>query len=148
MTEATAPALDRAVRPARWLLLGLSVAVLLILFWPTRPAGDDQDWLAHWLTGLHRQGRLDWLTFAGVEFVSNLVMFVPLGALAALSRPRGGDKVALAACFGLSVFAELIQWLVLPHRTGDLRDVLANTLGAAIGIVVVALIRARRQSAR
>ena len=45
----------------------------------------------------------------------------------------------------LSVVAELVQWLVLPNRTGDLRDVVANTLGAAIGIGVVALIRARRQ---
>jgi VanZ family protein len=44
----------------------------------------------------------------------------------------------------LSAFAELVQWLVLPTRTGDLRDVLANTLGAAIGIGVVALIRRRR----
>ncbi len=145
MAEPTAPPLDRAVRPARWLLLGLTVAVLLILFWPTRPAGAAQDWLAHWLAALHRKGRLDWLTFAAAEFVSNMVMFAPLGALAALSRPRGGDGVALAACFGLSVFAELVQWSVLPNRTGDVRDVVANTLGAAIGIGIVALIRTRRR---
>jgi VanZ family protein len=144
MAEATAPPLDRAVRPARWLLLGLSVAVLLILFWPIRPAGGDQDGLALWLTQQHARGQLRWLTFGLIEFGSNMVMFAPLGALAALSRPRGGDAVALAACFGLSAFAELVQWLVLPNRTGDLRDVLANTLGAAIGIGVVALIRRRR----
>ncbi len=147
MAEAAAPPLDRAVRPARWLLFGLSVAVLLILFWPTRPAGDDQEWLAHWLAGMHRQGRLGWLTFGGVEFVSNVLMFVPLGALAALSRPRGGDKTALAACFAFSAFAELVQWVVLPHRTGDVRDVVANSLGAAIGIGIVALIRVRRRPA-
>ncbi len=145
MAEPTAPPLDRAVRPARWLLLGLTVAVLLILFWPTRPAGGDQAGLALWLTQQHARGQLRWLTFGLIEFVSNMVMFAPLGALAALSRPRGGDGVALAACFGLSVFAELVQWSVLPNRTGDVRDVVANTLGAAIGIGIVALIRTRRR---
>jgi len=130
------------------LLLGMSVAVLLILFWPTRPAGGEQDGLALWLTQQHARGQLRWLTFGLIEFASNVVMFVPLGALAALSRPRGGDRVALAACFGLSASAELVQWLVLPNRTGDLRDVLANTVGAAIGIALVALVRSRRQPRR
>src|SRR6478735_7620944 len=127
MAEPTAPPLERAVRPARWLLLGLTVAVLLILFWPTRPAGGDQAGLALWLTQQHARGQLRWLTFGLIEFVSNMVMFAPLGAL--------------AACSGLSVFAELVQWSVLPNRTGDVRDVVANTLGAAIGIGIVALIR-------
>jgi VanZ family protein len=33
---------------------------------------------------------------------------------------------------------ELVQWVHLPARQADWRDVLANALGAAIGIALVA----------
>jgi VanZ family protein len=143
MAEAMAPPLDRAVRRARWLLAGFTLAVVLVLFWPSRPGAEDQDALAGWLRVAHEQGRLLWLSFGLVEFSANVVMFVPLGALAALSRPRGGDLAAVAGCVAFSALAEAGQWLFLSARTADIRDVLANSLGAVIGVGVVALIRRR-----
>jgi len=139
MAEAIAPQLARAVRLARWLLLVCVIGVLLVLFWPSRPAGADQDGLEHWLQVMHAHGQLLWLTFGRVEFSANIAMFVPLGALAALSRPRGGNWTAWAGCAALSVVAELVQWLLLSNRTADIRDVVANSLGAAIGVALVAL---------
>ena len=78
-----------------------------------------------------------------MEFCANVVMFIPIGVLGALSRPPGGDRTVVGACLALSAIAELTQSLVLPDRTGDLRDVLANTLGGLIGVLLVVLARRR-----
>ena len=80
---------SRAVRPARWLLLAVVLAVLLILLLAV-PAGRGGQTR---LQAVVRPGRTapasrSGSTFGLVEFVANVVMFVPLGALGALSRPR------------------------------------------------------------
>ncbi|AXE39731.1 VanZ family protein [Acidipropionibacterium virtanenii] len=69
-----------------------------------------------------------------LEFTANIVMFVPVGAVAwwwRRSVPRN-VVVGLVA----TVFIETIQGLFLPHRVADPRDVVANTAGALIGSLV------------
>ncbi|CAN5166098.1 hypothetical protein BH11ACT1_BH11ACT1_25870 [soil metagenome] len=77
-----------------------------------------------------------------LEFGANIVMFVPLGLLAALLLPRRRWWVALVGAIVASLAVETVQSTALPHRFGSLRDVLGNTLGAAIGIGLVAARRA------
>jgi glycopeptide antibiotics resistance protein len=72
-----------------------------------------------------------------VEFSSNVVMFLPLGLLGAVVFARARWAV-FAACLVFSIAVELVQWVHLPARQADWRDVLANALGTAIGIALVA----------
>ncbi|MGY1838177.1 MULTISPECIES: VanZ family protein [unclassified Modestobacter] len=71
-----------------------------------------------------------------VEAVANTLLFVPVGALAALVLRRSGPALPLALGAATSVLIELAQG-VLPGRVPDLVDVAANTAGASVGVVLV-----------
>jgi glycopeptide antibiotics resistance protein len=73
-----------------------------------------------------------------LEFAANIAMFVPLGFLVALLVPQRRWWLALVGAVLTSLAVETVQSAALPHRIGSLRDVLGNTLGAAIGIGLVA----------
>jgi VanZ family protein len=45
----------------------------------------------------------------------------------------GPTRAALGAVLGYAALSEAIQWLALPHRSGDVRDVAADALGALLG---------------
>jgi glycopeptide antibiotics resistance protein len=79
-----------------------------------------------------------WVTFDVVEFSANVVMFVPLGLLVRAwgGRPWHGILGGLV----LSAAIETTQLLFLPTRVADVRDVVANTAGAALGVLLGALI--------
>lgn len=68
------------------------------------------------------------------DTLRNVVLFVPLGVGIALGRRRPWH--AAAAGFALSCVVESLQ-LVTPGRDPSARDVVANTMGAAIGAVTV-----------
>jgi VanZ family protein len=79
------------------------------------------------------QSRADW--------VANIVLFVPLsflwtGILSAtggVARRVFGTAFVLAACVGLSLAIEFTQ-LFFPQRTVSMNDLIAESLGAGIGI--------------
>ncbi|MGY2130409.1 VanZ family protein [Blastococcus sp. SYSU DS0617] len=73
---------------------------------------------------------------AQVEAVANVLLFVPVGALAALAFRRSGPVLPLALAAATSVLIELAQ-TALPGRVPDLVDVAANTAGASVGVVLV-----------
>jgi VanZ family protein len=67
----------------------------------------------------------------GADKVVHAVLF---GALAASARLRfGGARRVLAAVLAYAVVSELVQALLLPRRSGDLLDVVADVLGALAG---------------
>lgn len=141
------------MRWARCLLLVLLLAVLVVVFWPSRPAGGAQNGLQAWFDRQHAARTLPgWVSFALVEFAANVAMFVPLGMLGTSARPLAGlprsAAATVAGCAALSGGIELVQWLGFPDRTGDLRDVFANTLGALIGAAVALCLAAGRRPAR
>jgi glycopeptide antibiotics resistance protein len=88
-----------------------------------------------------------WITFLVVEFAANVALFAPFGMLAVLWGARAW--AAIVAGLATSGAIELIQLLFLPERVADVRDLLANTLGAALGAAVLVASRrlARRKSA-
>lgn len=145
MTAHTARRLapDRVAGIARWMLVGILVVVLLIVLWPSRPAGTEQSTLQHWFAGLHARGFPSWIGFGLVEFGANVLMFLPLGVLGVAARPPFGAAGVIGCCAALSAAVELGQLLFIPGRTGDYRDLLANTLGAVLGALI-----ARRWIAR
>lgn len=70
----------------------------------------------------------------------NAVLFVPLGATVAMVL--GGRRWILAIIFGFAVSAAVeYAQREIPGRVPDPEDVFWNTLGAAIGVLVVVLVR-------
>jgi len=78
-----------------------------------------------------------------VDLVANVLLFIPLtflamGAATQEHRRRGKLPIALAltvAACAVSLAVEFIQ-VYLPHRTTSRSDVIAETLGGVIGIVL------------
>lgn len=68
-----------------------------------------------------------------VESVSNVALFVPLGALVLLWCPRWGWLHATAVTFVASLAIETLQAIVRPERVATFNDIAANTAGGAIG---------------
>lgn len=87
------------------------------------------------------------VTYLGVEAVANVVMFVPFGVLVSLALPagtRGGDRVVVPLALATSAGIETVQrWL--PTRVPTLQDVVLNTLGAALGLLALRVLLARRR---
>lgn len=68
-----------------------------------------------------------------------------LGLLGGLGWPRQRLQV-LFAMVALGAFLEVLQGTVIPGRHFDLNDAVANSLGAAAGILVSQVLRARAES--
>lgn len=72
---------------------------------------------------------------AQVEAVANALLFVPVGALAALTLRGRSPVLPVVLGAGASVLVELAQ-TALPGRVPDPVDVVANTAGTALGVAL------------
>jgi glycopeptide antibiotics resistance protein len=128
---------DRRVQAA--LVVAYVVALVVIV---TGPWG----WALNRLTvALYVQFRYDWPVapdWAGPEhygFGLNILLFVPMGALAVLTTRWSWWTVTIAAALA-STGIEVVQSLFLT-RFGDVKDIVANPLGALVGAVAVSALR-------
>ena len=128
---------DRRVQAA--LVVAFVVALVVIVTGPW-------SWALHRLTvALYVQFRYDWPVapqWVGPEhygFGLNVLLFVPMGALAVLTTRWPWWLVTVAAAVA-SAAIEIVQSLYLT-RFGDVNDVVANTLGALVGAVAVSALR-------
>jgi len=125
----------RVITWARMLLPVYLVAVGFIVFSPSDESGSGfLDWLAE---ALGESG------YAAVEFTANILMFVPFGVLVRLATARPSGWMILALGFLTTVTIELTQ-MALPSRYSTVSDVIANTLGTAVGLAAVWLATRRR----
>lgn len=127
----------------RWLralLIAYLVGVLRVTLWPQLADPETLRGLERALLWLHARGLPEGIDLVLVEAVANVVMFVPFGVLVpvVLGR-RGGVTVLLGAL--LSGAIELTQLVLLPDRVSTVQDVVLNTLGAAVGVLVLVLLR-------
>jgi glycopeptide antibiotics resistance protein len=85
--------------------------------------------------------RLGWtsLDFTTLEVAANVLVFVPVGIVAYVFLPRRARWLALAAGPAASVAIELTQLLALPNRDPSINDVIANSIGATIGVALCLL---------
>jgi glycopeptide antibiotics resistance protein len=91
----------------------------------------------------------EWITYNGVEFTANIAMFVPIGLFFLLLFGRSRWWLAMGIPFLMTLGIETAQ-IWVPGRVSDIRDVVSNTLGATVGVLVgLALTapRARRERA-
>lgn len=80
------------------------------------------------------------IPYGDADRVLNTLLFIPLGATIALLLSRRAWPLAILAGFILSAGVEVFQ-ASIPGRVPDVEDVLWNTLGGAIGVMVVVMIR-------
>ena len=102
------------------------------------------------LDALHRRDSLLTIDENQLEFLANIALFVPVGMFLLLLFGTRLWWVALTASFAMTTFIELAQRSI-PGRVPDERDLMANGLGAVIGVLVVlvltlpATLRRRRE---
>lgn len=126
------------LRITAWISLGVLVCgICTVLLWPTRVDADVSPHLERVIRALQNRG-FGLVTYARIEFVANVVMFVPLGFLLAFAS----RNPAFSLMFGvaLSACGELAQSRFLPDRVASLRDVLANSTGTALGVSLALLL--------
>ena len=76
------------------------------------------------------------ISYDALEFTANIGMFVPIGALIAILSRHWW--IGVVAGLALTCGIEFTQQF-LPARFPDVRDIVANSLGALIGVAGVAL---------
>ncbi len=94
------------------------------------------------LSVLHRIGVPESFGYMELEFAANIGMFIPLGFLLGLALPGWGWWLALILLPAYSIGIEWFQSEFLGDRVGDVRDIISNSLGAWIGTLIAATLRA------
>ncbi len=108
-------------------MAGIGLAVAAIVVATLRPSGSDL--AAGWTFYLASGDQ------AVAEFLQNIILFIPLGLALALGRARTAPWRLMAAGALLSFAIEFAhQWI--PGRDPSLGDIVANTVGTAVGVVV------------
>ncbi|WP_315095707.1 VanZ family protein [uncultured Cellulomonas sp.] len=127
-------------RVTRVLLVVYLIGLVRVTLWPRIGADDTFDLVRTVLAWLNSTGVP--LSFSVTEFLANIALFVPFGILVGLlTRSPWWAVVGLG--LATSAVIELVQLLFLPDRVADLRDLLANTLGTAVGVGVLLAYRRR-----
>lgn len=91
------------------------------------------------LDALHRRDYLLSIDENELEFLANIALFVPVGMFLLLLLGTRLWWVALVASFAMTAFIEAAQ-RTIPGRVPDERDLLANGLGAVIGVVIALIL--------
>ncbi|MFJ4222686.1 VanZ family protein [Microbacterium sp. NPDC089695] len=142
-------------RLTRGIAAGLAVPFLaglaLLTLTPTRVEERMPDLLDLVLSTAHRIG-WDWLDFTRLEILANVLVFVPVGIFAFVLMPRRVWLLSVVLGPAVSLGIEIAQRLALPHRAATVSDVIANSSGAVIGVVLAIactlLFAPRRPAAR
>jgi hypothetical protein len=101
------------------------IVAAAITLWPS--AGGSRT--LSWCIACGEAGLAEWLL--------NVLLFVPLGVLLRGLGARARRVIATGALLSLCI--EALQWLVVAGRTTSVGDLLANTLGTALGVGLLAL---------
>ena len=129
---------------------GYLALVAWLTLTPQAVAGEFIGIIYRVLDALHRRGYLLSLDNNELEFLANIALFVPVGMFLLLLFGTRLWWVALAVSFVMTFLIEVAQYRI-PGRVPDERDLLANGLGAVIGVLVAvvltlpAALRRRRQ---
>ena len=132
-------------RPLRFVALAYAAVVLWVTVGPApwRTSGNQIEggilnpdaWTAP----------VTWTTGYLSEMAFNVALFVPVGLLAALLIARRWWPLALLAGLGFTTLIELVQ-VPEPDRISDPRDLVMNTGGAVLGVLLVLVARAVRRA--
>lgn len=131
---------SNAQRVPRVLLAIYLVGLAVVAFWPTPVDRPVAGRLQTVIFALHEAGLPILINYSFVEFASNILMFAPIGALAALAFPAFHRGRIVLSAFLVSCGMELGQLLFLHDRVPSAMDIVANTSGAMLGIWVLGVV--------
>lgn len=133
---------------ARRALLLWLIVIGVITLWPsTLPNGGPDSLARTLLNWAYGYGLPRIIDVPVVEFTANIALFVPLGWAAYHALPRLWMALLLGPL--VTVLVESAQALFLPARVPDVRDLIANTGGALLGVALATLVhRYRRRKDR
>lgn len=122
----------------------VTVAYLGLVGWitlgPTPYDAQTSSLIWRVLGYLQRHALTSWVTFNGVEFTANVLMFLPLGMFLVLLLGRGKWWSAIIIGVLVSCMIELAQYLWIPTRVADVRDIVSNGTGALVGVIIIELL--------
>jgi glycopeptide antibiotics resistance protein len=87
-------------------------------------------------------GARGWSGIAWRPIIDNVTLFVPLGAAFAALWCRRSWPIVLAAAAVVSIGVETFQWVLPTGRIANSADVIANTVGAGLGITLARIVGA------
>ena len=125
---------------------GYVATLIAIAFWPTPIDRPITGALSKSIDLLHRRGLPNFIGYKDIEFMANVLLFIPVGGIIATWNNNLGRTIVFATYASLSI--ELVQELTLPQRFATVMDIVANTIGAAIGGVVFPTLLAWRSQWR
>jgi len=135
LRPAPAARLARLVRePGAW-LAAYGLVLAAIAFWPAPVDSGAGPFLRR------VEQLFPVLSYARIEFGANILLFVPLGLLLALLFPRS-RWIVMPLAFVTTVAIESVQALALDRRTPSVLDIVANTAGACVGLLIAAFVAA------
>lgn len=122
-------------RPAILIVLSLYVLLILDLAWFQFPSGSPtanmvplRSMIDDWRTG----GRA-----LIVNFVGNIVAFIPIGIIPAVAWPgRARPRHVALFCLSLSAVIEAVQY-ASGRRVADVDDLILNTAGGLLGYLLL-----------
>jgi glycopeptide antibiotics resistance protein len=121
------------------ILSTLTLIYLAVVGWVTLgPQPFDErsgGWIYRLLDFFQAHAVTDWITYDRLEFISNVAMFVPIGLFFLLLFGRRQWWLAILVGFVMTLGIEAAQ-LYIPGRVSDIRDVVSNTTGAIVGVVL------------
>lgn len=142
-TEAQTPPTPSRLRV--WFAGGtLAVYALFVLIVTMMPTPVDQGLepvITRLLELLRRYGVPDWFGYNKLEFGANIAMFIPIGFLLGLALPQRVWWLALLVAPAFSVAIEVTQGMMLESRVGTALDVIANSAGGWIGVLLAFALR-------
>ena len=130
-------------RPAS-ILLAMHLVVLAVIGGFPVPVDRGASPFIGWFVRSVQAAGAPWFSYDWVEFSANVALFVPLGVLGVMVVGRRRWWLAVAGGVATSVVIEAVQWMLLPERFPTPWDVLANTLGAAVGAALGYVVLALR----
>lgn len=126
-----------------------TIAYLVLVGWLTlSPQSGIEEQSVVWLfvDFFQRFPATEWLTFPTVEFLANIALFVPFGLFLVLLFGRRRWWLAIVLSVLTTIVIEFAQQYV-SGRVTDVRDIVANSLGGAIGALLALVLtyaKARR----
>ncbi|MET0860541.1 MAG: VanZ family protein [Microbacterium sp.] len=115
-----------------WLLVAYLVFLAWIVFSPASEASRVTGIVAELARALASVGLGETRTYAVLEFIANVALFLPYGLLARLRWPAVRLRTIAAIGLSTSVAIEVIQ-LLIPSRFASYYDVIANSIGMILG---------------
>ena len=126
-----------------WLLaIGYGTFLAFVVFWPSPVDRPVRGQLDRVIQELHERGVPGFVDYAFIEFTSNILLFVPVGLFFGLLFPLRWALVSLLLGPALSVAIEFAQRTLLEERYASVNDVIANSIGATIGVLIALTLRA------